>query len=98
MAPRNAGKAIMTNARPSIAGLKMFCPSPPKMIFPTPMATNAPIAPTYHGAVAGSENARIAPVTAADPSFRQIGLRRMAVKSASAASALTTQRSTWMTA
>jgi hypothetical protein len=54
-------KAIMTNALPTMAGLKMFMPSPPKTILPIPMATTPAMNPTYQGAVAGSDSPRINP-------------------------------------
>ena len=90
-APTAAGNAIIANARPSMAGLKMFCPSPPKITLPNPIATKAPTAPTYHGACAGNDNARMAPVTTAEKSLKVARLPRIAMNNASAASALTMQ-------
>ncbi len=62
------------------------------------MATKAPMTPTYHGAVPGSDNARISPVTAAEQSPRVTFLPRSVVKKASAKSAEIMQMSICWTA
>ena len=62
------GKEISRNTRPTSAGLKTFCPSPPKDIFATPIATTAPMKTTHHGVVEGRFSASNIPVTAAEKS------------------------------
>ncbi len=81
-----------------MAGLKRFIPRPPKTILPMPMATTAPIHPTYHGAVAGKDSPRIVPVTTAERSFRHRGRALMRVKIASETSEAATQISSCLTA
>ncbi len=63
-----AGNEMRRNTRPTRAGLKRFCPRPPKVIFATPMATTAPMSTIHHGDVAGRFSASRTPVTAADQS------------------------------
>ena len=58
MPPGRSAKDIMTKARPTMAGLKMFIPRPPKMILPMPMAMIEAITPTNHGAVPGRDSAK----------------------------------------
>jgi len=78
-----SANAIITKARPTIAGLKMFMPSPPKTILPIPTATKDAMIPMYQGAGAGSDSPRITPVTAAERSHSASGRWRMRVNSAS---------------
>src|SRR5690554_5280014 len=51
------------------AGLKGFCPRPPKDIFPMPMAMAAPMMMSPKGMLVGRLNASRSPVTAAEPSM-----------------------------
>jgi len=81
----------MTNARPTMAGLNIFMPSPPNTSLPIPMATTAPINPTYQGAAAGRESPRINPVTTAERSIKENGPSRRRVNRASAARLAATQ-------
>jgi hypothetical protein len=62
------GKDINKNIRPAIAGLNRLLPSPPKLIFTTPIANAAPIATIYKGIPEGRLSANSNPVSAADRS------------------------------
>ena len=62
------GKDTSRNTRPVMAGLKMFCPMPPKVILATAMATTAPMNTTHRGQVGGRFMASRIPVTMADRS------------------------------
>ena len=62
------GNEISRNTRPTNAGLNRFCPSPPKLIFATPIATNAPITTIHQGKLLGKLNARSKPVSTAERS------------------------------
>ena len=97
-APMALAKAIMTKARPTMAGLKMFIPSPPKMILPMPMATTDARTPTYHGAVPGRERAMIMPVTMAEKSPRVGALLLIFTNTNSAAAQAAMQITSWVTA
>ena len=59
-------KLSITKARPTMAGLKMLQPKPPKATFPIPIATHEPITATYHGALQGSDRPKMTPVMAAE--------------------------------
>src|SRR5690606_16402026 len=50
------------------AGLNGLLPSPPKLSFPIPIATNEPINIIYHGRFEGTLKASRIPVITADPS------------------------------
>ena len=63
-----AGNEISKNTRPTNAGLNKFCPNPPKVIFATPIATNAPITTIHQGKLLGKLNASNKPVNTADKS------------------------------
>ncbi len=54
--------------RPTRAGLKGLFPNPPKLIFPMPIATSAPITTIHQGRLLGKLNARSSPVSIAEPS------------------------------
>ena len=56
------------NTRPTRAGLKMFCPKPPKLIFATPIATKAPMITIHQGKLLGKLNANNRPVNTAERS------------------------------
>ena len=62
------------------------------------MATADPMHPTYQGAVAGRDRARMAPVTTADRSPKVARRPRIAVNSASAARQLTIHMKSCLTA
>ena len=62
------GKEISRNTRPTKAGLNGLHPNPPKVIFPTPIATNAPTAIIQIGNVVGRLNPSSTPVTMAEQS------------------------------
>jgi hypothetical protein len=51
-----------------MAGLKTFCPTPPKTCLPITMAMNPPSTATHHGAQGGSVIASSQPVSRAEPS------------------------------
>ena len=63
-----AGKETKRKTRPAIAGLKTFCPIPPKVIFATAIANKAPISTTHQGVEEGRFSASSKPVTIADKS------------------------------
>ena len=62
------GKLMSRNTRPTNAGLKGFCPSPPKVILPTPMAMRAPMIIIHTGKLPGRLNPNRIPVRTALPS------------------------------
>ena len=62
----NWPKQIIRKARPTMAGLKIFEPKPPKSILAIPMATTEPLTQANQGSVGGTEKARIRPVTTAE--------------------------------
>jgi hypothetical protein len=62
------GKEMNRNTLPTRAGLKILFPSPPKVIFPIPIATKAPIITIQNGIFDGRQNARSNPVRMAEPS------------------------------
>ena len=62
------GNEMSRNARPANAGLKRLQPSPPKVIFTTPIANKAPITTIHNGMLAGRLNASNKPVRMAEPS------------------------------
>ena len=49
--------------RPTMAGLKMFRPNPPKAIFPSPTPKAMPTAHIQRGIVGGRERAKIMELT-----------------------------------
>ena len=57
------------NTRPTKAGLNGLLPSPPKLILPMPMATNAPMTTIHTGRLLGRLNDSNRPVSTADPSL-----------------------------
>jgi hypothetical protein len=59
------GKEARRKDLPIRAGLKMFCPSPPKRCFATTMAKMEPKAAIQTGNVGGRQKARSSPVTIA---------------------------------
>ena len=61
------------NVLPTIAGLKIFAPSPPKTILPMAMEKTPPITAVQIGSFGGSDNASIIPVTTALKSSRELG-------------------------
>ena len=64
----NVGKETRRNTLAAIAGLKRFCPSPPKVILTTPIAKMAPITATHHGQDGGRLRNSSTPVTDEDQS------------------------------
>ena len=68
------GKDTNRNTRAAMAGLKTFCPRPPKVILTTPMAKIEPMTATHQGQEAGRLRASSKPVTAAEPSRRVEGV------------------------
>jgi hypothetical protein len=62
------GKAACRNARPSSAGLKMFCPKPPNTILPNPMLKAPPTKAIHNGIPAGRISPSSSPVIMAEPS------------------------------
>lgn len=64
-----AGKLTNRKHRPTKAGLNGLDPSPPKVIFPIPMATKAPIKVIHIGRLLGKLNPNKSPVTMAEPSI-----------------------------
>ena len=62
------GKLINKNTRPASAGLKIFCPRPPKVILPTPMANKAPSMIIQMGKLLGRLKPKSKPVRIAEPS------------------------------
>ena len=70
------GKERRRNTRAAIAGLNMFCPSPPKVIFTTPIAKIAPIVSTHQGQDTGTFRARRIAVTTAERSPTEQGFLR----------------------
>ncbi len=87
----NMPKEAIRNALPTIAGLKMLEPSPPKTIFPIATAKLLPITATQKGKAGGSDKARITPVTTALKSPREFGCLRIRLQSHSVATAEITQ-------
>ena len=60
-----------------MAGFTMFCPKPPKVILQTPIAKIAPITTIHNGKLEGRLNAKISPVTMADPSLTVVWTLKM---------------------
>ena len=63
-----AGKETSRKQRPTSAGLNGLHPRPPKVIFPIPMATSAPIMMIHRGRLDGRLNPKSKPVRMAEPS------------------------------
>ena len=66
----SSGNDTSSATRASMAGLKMFWPSPPKTCLPITIANPAPTTPIHHGAQGGSVMAISHPVSNADPSSK----------------------------
>jgi len=62
-----AGKESRRKTRPTRAGFQMLHPSPPKLIFPIPMAMIAPITTIQSGRIDGRLKASSMPVIRAEP-------------------------------
>ena len=62
------GNEIIRKTLPTSAGLNILFPKPPKLIFPMPIAANAPIAIIQIGRLAGILKASSIPVISAEPS------------------------------
>ena len=62
------GKLTRRKHLPTSAGLKGFCPRPPNVILPTPIATSAPMMMIHIGRLLGRFMPRSRPVRAAEPS------------------------------
>jgi hypothetical protein len=77
IAPKHAVRKHL----PAIAGLNILQPRPPNTILPISIANPEPIMHAHHGIVAGSENARIMPVTTALKSPRELGFLRKTLQS-----------------
>ncbi len=58
-------KQAVMKALPTIAGLKVFEPRPPKTILPIAIAKALPIIAAHQGRCGGTDRARIIPVTTA---------------------------------
>jgi len=84
-------KEAVRKARPAIAGLKMFAPSPPNTIFPIAIENAEPITAAQRGRVGGTERASIIPVTTALKSPRELGFFLIRLQSHSVAAAERTQ-------
>ena len=69
----STGKETSRKTRPTRAGLKIFCPRPPKVILATPMATTEPMTMSHHGEFGGRLSASRQPVTTADRSLTVTG-------------------------
>ena len=71
------GKAACTNARPTSAGLKGFCPSPPNSDLPSQIAAKPATAPIHSGNEGGSVSASNTPVMVALQSDSELGVPEM---------------------
>jgi len=87
IAPKHAVKKHL----PAIAGLNILQPKPPNTILPISIANPEPIMHAHHGIVAGSENARIMPVTTALKSPSELSFLRKRLQRASNATHETMQ-------
>jgi len=83
----NMPKQAVKNALPTMAGLKILEPSPPKTIFPIAMEKTLPIIAAQIGKLGGTDSARIMPVTTALKSPRESGFLRILLQSHSVATA-----------
>ncbi|MBA7708073.1 hypothetical protein ES703_116960 [subsurface metagenome] len=81
----NTPKEAVRNVRPTIAGLKILAPSPPKTILPIAMEKTLPTTAVQIGRLGGSDNARIMPVTTALKSPSELGFLRIMLQSHSVA-------------
>src|SRR5690625_315009 len=70
----SAGKAMMTAAKPTMAGLNRLWPSPPYRCLAMTMANSMPVAATHHGASGGMHSANSTAAMRALPSVMK-GLR-----------------------
>ena len=68
------GKAACRKARPTSAGLKRFCPSPPQISLPSPMPTTPPRKAIHSGNAGGSVRPSSTPVVSALSSRSRLGL------------------------
>jgi len=68
------GKAACKNALPNSAGLNTFCPNPPHIALPIPIATNPPKKTIHKGKPGGRVNANNNPVIKPLPSFNDLNL------------------------
>ena len=71
-----SGKDTSSATRATIAGLKTFCPTPPKTCLPMTMAMKPPSTATHHGAHGGRVIASSQPVSSAEPS-NSVALMRL---------------------
>ena len=71
------GKETRRNTLAAMAGLKRFCPRPPKVILTTPMANTDPMTATHHGQEGGRLRKRRTPVTDEDQSPTVLGALNM---------------------
>ena len=74
-------KLAVRNALPTIAGLKILEPSPPKTIFPSAMEKTLPMTAAQIGRLGGSDSARITPVTMALKSPNEFGFLQIRLQS-----------------
>jgi hypothetical protein len=79
------------NVLPTMAGLKIFAPSPPKTILPIAMETMLPIIAVQIGSLGGSDNASIIPVTTALKSSSVLDFLQIKLQSHSVATHEITQ-------
>jgi len=87
------GNAAWRKARPSRAGLKMFCPSPPKISFPKPIPNTPPTNAIHRGKPGGRISPSNRPVITADPSrVADGGPNSRSVRTVPSVAALTTRR------
>jgi hypothetical protein len=84
-------KQAVKNVLPTMAGLKMFEPSPPKTILPMAMEKTLPIIAAQTGKLGGTDSASIMPVTTALKSPRELGFLRIKLQSHSVATDEITQ-------
>jgi hypothetical protein len=87
----NTPKEAVRNVLPTIAGLKMFAPSPPKTILPIAIEKTPPITAVQMGSFGGRDNARIIPVTTALKSPSELGFLQIRLQSHSVATDEITQ-------
>ncbi len=87
----NTPKEAVRNVRPTMAGLKIFAPSPPNTILPIAMEKTLPTIAVQTGSLGGSDSARIMPVTTALKSPNELGFLRITLQSHSVATDEITQ-------
>jgi hypothetical protein len=87
----NIPKQAVKNVLPTMAGLKILQPSPPKTIFPIAIEKTLPITAAQMGRLGGTDSASIMPVTTALKSPSELGFLRIALQSHSVTTEQITQ-------